>query len=778
MARAPLKPDVRLAVVLAAATSMLMIAQQVASKALRDALFLEHFPVSSLPVMMIAAALLSLGMVVGISRLMARFSPTRLVPAMFAISAAMYLVEWIASAYEPRVVAVVVYVHTVTFGASAVSGFWSVISERFDPYVAKRVIRTIAAGATLGGLLGGVAVWQAAPHVELETLLVVLVAINAACSVLLARAGARKASAGRISQSPEDRPSALVAIRENPFLRHIGLYVLLLALGTSLFDYVFKARAKAQYAADDELLTFFALFYTVVGVATFAIQSGLVRRSLVRLGLAPTLAVLPASIILFGLGGVVFPGFASAVALRGAASTAENSFHRSAYELLYTPLASATKRATKLIIDVGADRLGTTLGGGLALGLITLTDGGGETVMLIVCSVIAAVLIYVLVRLNRGYVVALADSMRAGTVNFESEAGNIALDSETARATLAATVADLDLAQLLSNPDDSLDAARRIDPRRTGSIERLREAIESHSRLRASDDLPRPALADLSTTSVPDTSVDLISAAVRTLRSSDTEKVRALLTQPAAFELPLIAHWLPYLVDDAIGGDVAKVLQSRGAPVVGQLVDALLSPNRSGRLRCRVAQVLGKVPMQRSVHGLWTGLSDSDFEVAHECAIALLSLCSVAPAMAPSRDRVFAAVVEELKRSGAARRSHSPSEAFKRSKFMEHASGNVSMQLVHVFTLLALTLEAEPLELAFHSLQDEDDARRGTALEYLENVLPGPIRKVLWQHIDTGSALASRPGADLELAAELGRELAKRQISLSDLRARYSRRAR
>ena len=43
-----------------------------------------------------------------------------------------------------------------TFGAVLISGFWSVVNERFDPHTAKQVVGRIAAGATVGGLLGGV----------------------------------------------------------------------------------------------------------------------------------------------------------------------------------------------------------------------------------------------------------------------------------------------------------------------------------------------------------------------------------------------------------------------------------------------------------------------------------------------------------------------------------------------------------------------------------------------------------------------------------------------
>ena len=51
-----------------------------------------------------------------------------------------------------------------------------------------------------------------------------------------------------------------------------------------------------------------------------------------------------------------------------------------------------------------------------------------------------------------------------------------------------------------------------------------------------------------------------------------------------------------------------------------------------------------------------------------------------------------------------------------------------SRSLAHVFTLLSLVLPAEPLLIAFRGLHTDNQHLRGTALEYLEGVLPPPIR--------------------------------------------------
>jgi hypothetical protein len=60
--------------------------------------------------------------------------------------------------------------------------------------------------------------------------------------------------------------------------------------------------------------------------------------------------------------------------------------------------------------------------------------------------------------------------------------------------------------------------------------------------------------------------------------------------------------------------------------------------------------------------------------------------------------------------------------------------------LAHVFALLSLAIEREPLQIAYLAVRGEDAALRGTALEYLENVLPEDVRRALWPYIATRPA--------------------------------------
>jgi len=49
--------------------------------------------------------------------------------------------------------------------------------------------------------------------------------------------------------------------------------------------------------------------------------------------------------------------------------------------------------------------------------------------------------------------------------------------------------------------------------------------------------------------------------------------------------------------------------------------------------------------------------------------------------------------------------------------------------------LLSLVLPRQPLNIAFRSLTTGDRQLQGTALEYLENMLPAGVKQALWPYL-------------------------------------------
>ena len=82
-------------------------------------------------------------------------------------------------------------------------------------------------------------------------------------------------------------------------------------------------------------------------------------------------------------------------------------------------------------------------------------------------------------------------------------------------------------------------------------------------------------------------------------------------------------------------------------------------------------------------------------------------------------------------------------------------------------------LPREPLQIAFRSLYTDDRNLQGTALEYLEGVLPPPIRERLWPFLEDRRPAKGGPTRPRdEILADLLRSNESIMINLEELQKR------
>src|SRR5688572_22005174 len=160
-------------------------AQIVSGKATRDALFLTSLDYTALPTMLIATSVVSILLVALNTRAARRLAPSTLVPAMFAGSGLLFLLEWTLRPAAPALTAAVVYLHISCAGPLLASGFWLVSTERFDPRTAKRRFGQIAGMGTLGGLIGALVAERVGATLGAPALLPFLAALQFACAALV-----------------------------------------------------------------------------------------------------------------------------------------------------------------------------------------------------------------------------------------------------------------------------------------------------------------------------------------------------------------------------------------------------------------------------------------------------------------------------------------------------------------------------------------------------------------------------------------------------------------
>jgi AAA family ATP:ADP antiporter len=694
MASAKRTDTAALAFALFAATTM--IAQQVAGKATRDALFLSNFDVTNLPKVMIASAIASMAGVLIMSRLLSRFSPFALVPGVFGASAILFIGEWLLLGSHPGVASVVLYLHMAVFGAILISGFWSVINERFDPHSAKQRVARIAAATTFGGVIGGVLAERVTALLDVRTMLLFLSGLHVVC-LLAVRGIGMPARAIQIDQDMKTR-SAFSVISRTPYLQWMAVLMALIAAMAALMDYAFKAEASAHFTDSESLVAFFAMFYAIIGVLGFVMQTLFGRPVLQRFGIGITIAVLPAVVVLFGVVASVFTQLWSMVMLRGGQAVFVNSFFRSAFELLYTPLPPHKKRPTKSIIDVASDRLGDLMGSGLILLLLFLTPHLPNAVVA-GCAVAAALLaLYVVNRLNRGYINQLALSLRKGVVRIE--------EGDIVDATTQQILAESHVYSERDFLKTKIDAMQRRH-RATGMSES--GSAGDGSRL---------------------------AGIVADLCSGETGRIRRALNS-SLLDVRLAPYLIPLLGHDEISEDARTELRWLVPRIIGQLTDALLDPDLPLLVRQRLPGVLEASHNPRVIEGLMLGMTDTAFNVRYSCARALARMRSRNAKLRIPRQKVFAAIKDELHVSPQKWEGRDLELTLDYDHGEPLAHPHIDRGLEHVFTLLALTLDPDAVHLSMQAALSPDDNLRGTALEYLENVLPADLYSDLLQHLGT-----------------------------------------
>jgi len=688
---------------LAGATATVMIAHQVAAKAARDSLFLTHFDVTDLPAMMIAGALASAAAVLLMARALSRHGPARLIPPAYALSGILFLLEWLAMSLQPRLVTIGFYLHIAVLGSILISGFWSIINERYDPYRAKQAIARLAAASTLGGLLGGLAASAVAAFSDTRGILVMLAGMHLFCGVALAWVA--KGSPRQAAQEAAVLAQVVAPFRRNPLIRRMALLVLLVATNAALLDYLLKSAAAAELKGD-ELVHFFSSFYVAVGLGGFVLQTFVGNRALRWLGIGGTMAALPAMVLVGGLGAFLLRHLMAVTVLRAGAAMLNNSFFRAGFESLYTPIPAADKRAGKLLIDVGADRSGDLVGSLLIMGILlfpTLT----EDLLIAAVSLIAVLILALILLLQRGYVAQLASNLRDGTQRVE----DIPVLDATTRHTIALTT------QTAVSRGDLLREIARLRARAP------KEAAEQKQALRPplTEAAPLGAMADP------------VVAAVADLRCGEAERIeRVLAADILAPELT--SHVIPLLGREDVLRAAVRALRPLASAASGQLVDALLDRRLHPVVRRRLPLILARADTVRAVQGLIECLNDEDPDVRLRGGDALNRIRADHPELTVPAGECWQAVRAELARLQAPAGQPPSPDA-----------------LQHLFHLLGVLYTPETLDLCYGSLLGEDRALRGTALEYLENLLPQDVREALWPLIGAAgtSGGAKRPMQDI-----------------------------
>lgn len=662
-------------------SAALLMGYHVASRAARDTLFLTNIGGSSLPLMATAASVVSIVFALLIGARMGEGGARSYVPAAFVASAVLMLAEWWLVGVRPAIGSVVFYLHIAGLGPVLISGFWSVLNDSLDARTARTAIGRISAMATVGGLAGLVVAERVTAWLGLAAMLPVFAAANLWCAYATARLGAtaQPSAPGASGSAFQQVTAGWQALRNEPHLRNLAIVVLGASISAALLEYMFKIGAAQGAPHSLDLMRVFLGFNGVVNLGTFALQLLFARIARGRAWIVRTIGPLPVAMLIGCVSGAFLQAAWLITGLRGSEAILRGSLFRGGYELLYAGLPKALKNSVRSLIDVGFDRFGDILGYGTVMFVLIYLPVASTATLLMLAAAVSGITLLAVLRLPGGHGASLEASLLAQA----KEVGQRAfLQFSTGAATIPA-----------HEPEHPPRLSRSI----TGN-----------------DDEPLLDAPAILEDEVP--------------------------LEPKRRDAEDVSHWIQGLAQEETRESATRMLVAITERHVGQLTDVLLDSGEDLAVRCRIPPILATCPTPRAAEGLTHGLADPLFELRSACALALTRLQERDSNLCVAREIAFDAVRREARitrqiwKALAVGQSHHASvtvDAFLRER--------AARTLDHMFTLLSLSLPRAPLLVALEGLKAGDPVLRGTALEYLDSVLPPEVRDAL------APVLAARP---------------------------------
>jgi ATP:ADP antiporter, AAA family len=359
-----------------------VVAAFLLAKPIRNGLFLHHYGPYAL-VYVYAAVPLALTLFVPIiTRLTGRFGQRTVIVASLWFFCANVVLFWaLFRLAQIWVLPAVLYVWVNCFGVIAPVQAWSLVSSLFDTRQAKRLFGLIGAGASFGGIAGGllgrVLVGPVGGTVNLLLVLAALIGLAAGLVSVFGRRVPRAGRPARAAGSPaaassrESFGDALRAIGRSRYLRLIAALVFLVAIATQWIGFQLSLVADARFAGNaDRLTRFYSSFNLYLGIAAFLLQLFATGPFLRRYGMTFAILLLPFSL----LGGtaliLIVPMLWPVLLTASLDQGLRFSLDKASYELLYLPLTARQRSQLKAVIDIVVNRSADAVGAVL-LGIAT-----------------------------------------------------------------------------------------------------------------------------------------------------------------------------------------------------------------------------------------------------------------------------------------------------------------------------------------------------------------------------------------------------------------------
>ncbi|HUF68222.1 MAG TPA: hypothetical protein VMM79_06170 [Longimicrobiales bacterium] len=297
------------------------------------------------------------------------------------------------------------YVWTSVFALFVVTVFWGLVADCFDNDQAKRLFAFIAVGSSVGGIVGsGVTIWLAERVPVFSLLLIACVPLEIASRFAVALH--RNFGTGTVKATGEaQRPlagtaiSGMKAVFASPYLAGIAAFIALMTFASTILYFAQSDLVYATMTDRGVRTAFLARIDLAVNVLTIVLEVYLTARIIRWLGLALTLAMIPA---LVAIGFVVlglYPTLWTLVIVQIIYRAGRYGIAKPAREVLFTVVSREEKYKSKAFIDAAVYRGGDLVSGwiyaglafvGMSIGMIALLAAPVAAVWAIVGLKVAA----------------------------------------------------------------------------------------------------------------------------------------------------------------------------------------------------------------------------------------------------------------------------------------------------------------------------------------------------------------------------------------------------
>jgi AAA family ATP:ADP antiporter len=257
------------------------------------------------------------------------------------------------------------FIWVSVYNLFVVSVFWSFMADIFESAQGKRLFGFIAAGGTMGALLGpAITTFLAVPLGPITLLPISAVFLELAVQcirLLLASPGVRKDAADvQVDEAIGGGVfSGAIRVFRSPYLLGICVYIFLFTT-TSTFLYFQQAHiVSAAFDSPAERTRVFALINLIVGLLTLGVQWFVTGRFMARFGVGLSAAFLPLAVAAGFLALAVSPVLAVLVAFQSIRRASNFAISKPAREVLFTVVVREEKYKSKNFIDTVVYRGGT-----------------------------------------------------------------------------------------------------------------------------------------------------------------------------------------------------------------------------------------------------------------------------------------------------------------------------------------------------------------------------------------------------------------------------------